>query len=77
MFYDKDEEEIHPLKKYLEANHMSYHEFAELLGLTKQSVYYYVSGQRKPRPALAKKIEKVTGIPRNELLYWDEKEDEG
>ena len=76
MFYDNDEDS-HPLKKYLKDNNMSYQEFAELLGITKQSVYFYVSGQRKPRPALAKKMEKVTGISRNDLLYWGDKEEVG
>ncbi len=46
----------------IQARHDSGKTFEQLsqeLGITKQAIYYYESGERTPNPKLAKKIAKV------------------
>jgi len=52
------------LSAYLKLNNLSYGQFAESLGLqgefAKVSVWRYVRGTRKPKPAIAEKIVRLT-----------------
>lgn len=59
--------ELHCMKlsQYLVKNELSYKEFARLLGMKGDQsdylrIYRYCNGDRRPRPAIAKKIVKLT-----------------
>ena len=52
------------LKKYLKLNKITYREFAAQIGVSKQSVVWWVSTnqfKRRPNAANIKKIKKTTG----------------
>ena len=45
---------------------------AEAAGITRQHLDFILSGKRRPGADLAKRLEKLTGIPRMCWLYPDE-----
>jgi transcriptional regulator with XRE-family HTH domain len=49
------------LRSYLDARDMSIAVFADLLGVSVQTVHRYVNGDRLPRPDVMVKIAEVTG----------------
>jgi len=48
------------LSKYLSDNSIEQQDFAKLIRVTGATVSRYVTGQRRPRRAVAKRIERVT-----------------
>jgi transcriptional regulator with XRE-family HTH domain len=46
----------------------SIEELAERLGVSRQAVWYWESGQRLPRPAMKKRFASEFGMPENEVL---------
>ena len=49
------------LETYLKQNNVSIGDFSEIIGVTSVSLYRYLDGKRKPKPAIALKIVKMTG----------------
>ena len=47
-------------------------ELAQMLGVSHQHILYILRGERKPSPAMAERLETVTGI-RREAWIWPEK----
>lgn len=47
---------IHPLRKYLDSRNISVAEFAKTIGVTRQTVYDYLSFRKNPSPRVAGKI---------------------
>jgi transcriptional regulator with XRE-family HTH domain len=60
------------LKEYLEHNDMAEKDLAKKLGVSISYVSMLKRGERRPSPELAKKIERVTGIPFRLLLLGNE-----
>ena len=48
------------LSKFLETNGSSVEEFADKIGVTRQAVHLYMTGQRIPRKSVMVKIAKAT-----------------
>ena len=44
---------------------------ARALGTTRQTVHYWLDGRMRPRPAMAKKLERITGISAAEICGRD------
>jgi transcriptional regulator with XRE-family HTH domain len=49
------------LRSYLDARDMSIAVFADLLGVSVQTVHRYVNGDRLPRPDVMVRIAEITG----------------
>lgn len=49
------------LEKYLKIYKIKVADFAKMTELHPATIYCYLRGQYPPRPAMARKIEKVTG----------------
>jgi transcriptional regulator with XRE-family HTH domain len=60
------------LKEYLEHRRIPDKEFAKKLGISIPYVSMLKRGQRRPGVDLARKIERITGIPFRRLLLPDE-----
>jgi len=60
------------LKEYLEHNGIAEKDFARKLGISIAYVSMLKSGRRRPGVDLARKIERLTGIPFRRLLLPDE-----
>ncbi len=56
------------LHNYLEVNKLSYAQFAEMIGVSKQMVYFLVRGLKQPSVNVLKIISEVTGIRMDELV---------
>ncbi len=56
------------LEKYLKKNGLSYADFAEKIGTSKQMVYFLAKGLKQPSVALLKIISEVTEIKMEELV---------
>lgn len=50
---------------------MSQQELAALVGVSQPLISEYENGKKRPRPAIAIKIERVTGIDKNYLVFGD------
>lgn len=59
---------MEPLTKYREASGLSKKALAEKLGTSAGYVSDLINGRRRPSPAFANQIERLTGISRKELL---------
>ena len=53
---------------------MTQQEVADAVGITDMAVSYYESGQRIPKPAMAKKLGELLGFDWTELYEEDDKE---
>lgn len=51
------------LKDWRDAHGYSQREAAQLLGVTQPGYWKYETGQRHPRPAILRRITKLTGVP--------------
>lgn len=60
------------LKENRKAANMTLQQLADSVGVTLQSISYYESGERTPRPAIAKRIAIILGFNWT-LFYKDEK----
>jgi DNA-binding transcriptional regulator YdaS (Cro superfamily) len=49
------------IETYLIKNKLESSKFAELIGVSYQSVYKYITGERRPRPNILAKISEATG----------------
>lgn len=52
---------MHPLKQYLRDVDERFQDFAERVGVSRQTLYRIVSGVQAPRPMLARRIVEATG----------------
>lgn len=44
---------------------------ARALGITRQTIHYWLDGRMRPRPAMAKRLERITGISAAEICARD------
>lgn len=58
---------MNPISKYLKEANVSAAALARAVGVTPQTISRMAHGLRKPSPALTRKIEAATGIPRHEI----------
>ncbi len=56
------------LKEWRTANQITAEEAGKSIGVSRVQWFRLENGSRKPSPKSAARIEKVTGIPRHELL---------
>ena len=49
------------LSEYIKNKNLPYAEVAELLGVDPQAIYYWISGERIPKPENMRKIFEITG----------------
>jgi DNA-binding transcriptional regulator YdaS (Cro superfamily) len=61
------------LNDYITQHNLKPRDLARLIGCGKSMAYYLLSGQRRPSPNMASRIERATGgaVTRLELLYPD------
>lgn len=64
---------VHPLTRYREANGLTLEALGACVGVSKPSIWRIEAGEQQPSPDLARRIERMTGIPRHELRpdLWD------
>lgn len=60
------------LREYLDKREISQSEFADMIGVTKQAVSKYLSGERSPKTPVAMKIQKIThgNVSMEELMEY-------
>lgn len=58
------------LRRYLKERDIQIGDFAERIGVSRQTLYLYLEGQRFPRPSILRRIHEETGgeITANDLL---------
>ena len=49
------------LEKYLKVNNLNYGQFAKQIGVSREAVYYWATGKRRPNTINTLKIEDGTG----------------
>jgi transcriptional regulator with XRE-family HTH domain len=60
------------IREYLEKTGKSERQFARMLGISQSHLNMIKNGSRRPSPELARKIEKITGIPFRSLLVAED-----
>ena len=50
------------LEKYLKENNLNYGQFAKQIGVSREAVYYWATGKRRPNTINTLKIEAGTGL---------------
>lgn len=63
------------LREYRNHFKLSQEELAKSIGISQPTLSDYENGIKRPRPGTALRIEKVTGIDRNYLIFGDPQED--
>lgn len=58
---------MHPLERYRQDKGLTQPDLAKKLSVTNGYISLLENGLRKPSPVLAKKIERILGIPRAQL----------
>jgi plasmid maintenance system antidote protein VapI len=58
---------MHPLEKYLKTNKIRYTAFAKMAGCHVGAIWNVAKGKRQVGHALARKINRVSGIPLSKL----------
>lgn len=59
-----------PLNEYREERYLTVDEFAELLGVTPQTLYRITRGETRPRPTTIRKIAKSLGVHPTEIAEF-------